>query len=544
VAVLALLLPNGADIVSAQTRDVPAAASETIPVAPVAPAAPAVSPPLSEFPYRDGPTAPATTTPATTIPTPLVYPAPPVYPPAPVDNGTSEPPRSAGGLPDAVTVLEIIRNMPRWPGSASSTNTRTSRPATGPKPLGGQFEEVPVAGPRPPRRVVTLNPSQPFVPRPLPRSIVTPPVIAGAVVSDVRPREVIVTLGPNSTAATVFELSQGFGLDGDTLYTSNLLGMRVVRFRIPDTRSIADVVQQLSGDARVQLAQPHYVFTANQAAAKPLPIPQYAPQKLHLDEAHKLAQGNRVKVAIIDTAIDQSHPVFGGAIAATFDALGETKPQAELHGTSIAGIVSARAELTGVAPLASIFAVRAFSGTAASSAQSYTLAILKGLDWAVLNGARVVNMSFSGPNDPLLGQAIAAAVKQGVVIVAAAGNGGPDAPPAYPGAFPNVIAVTAIDSKDGLYKSANRGTYIAIAAPGVDIIGAAPKAAYELSSGTSMAAAHVTGIVALMLEKNPKLTPKDVRDALSKSAHQPPRLIAEDMGAGIVDAADALGAVK
>jgi subtilisin family serine protease len=220
--------------------------------------------------------------------------------------------------------------------------------------------------------------------------------------------------------------------------------------------------------------------------------------------------------------------------------LGETKTEPELHGTSIAGIVGARSALLGVAPGANLLGVRAFANSATGSAQSHTLAIIKGLDWAVLNGARVVNMSFTGPNDPLLGQAIAAAVKLGVVVVAAAGNGGADAAPAYPGAFPNVIAVTAIDNKDALFKSANRGTYVSVAAPGVDIIGAAPNGGYEMSSGTSMAAAHVSGIAALMLEMNPKLTPKDIRDGLSKSARQPPRLIAEEMGAGIVDAAEAL----
>ncbi len=376
------------------------------------------------------------------------------------------------------------------------------------------------------------------------RSDGAPPAIIGANVSDVRPREVIVTLEQGATANTVYELGQDLGLDGDTFYTSTLLSTRIVRFRISDTRTVAEVVRQLATDVRVQLAQPNNVFTANQTAAKPLPVPQYAPQKLHLDEAHKLALGKRVKIAIIDTAIDASHPVFGGAITSIFDALGETKPEAELHGTFIAGVVGARSGLMGVAPDANVLSVRAFSGTASSAAQSNTLVILKGLDWAVLNGARIVNMSFSGPNDPLLGQAIAAAVKRGVVIVAAAGNGGPDAPPAYPGAYPNVIAVTAIDSKDGLFKSANRGTYIAIAAPGVDIIGAAPNGAYEISTGTSMAAAHVSGIAALMLEKSPRLTPKEIRDALSKSARQPPRLIAEDMGAGIVDAADALSAVR
>jgi hypothetical protein len=463
-------------------------------------------------------------------------------PPADGSNGGGRTNGGSDGLPDAVTVIDILRHLPHWPGSISTggSSDPDGPPRMGPKPLGGKPVLV-TDTPRPPDRVVTINPGQPFSPRPSPRSDGTQ-VITGAVAGDVRPREVIVTLGSNATANTVFELSQDLGLDGDTLYTSNLLGTHLVRFRIPDTRTIADVLQQLATDARVQLAQPDYVFTASGGAAKPLPVPQYAAQKLHLVEAHKLAQGKQVKIAVIDTAIDTTHPVFGGAITATFDALGDSKPEAELHGTSIAGIVSARSELDGVAPAANVLGVRAFTSAPGSQAQSYTLAILKGLDWAVMNGARVVNMSFAGPNDPLLGQAIAAAVKQGVTIVAAAGNGGPNAQPAYPGAYPNVIAVTAIDNKDALYKSANHGTYIAVAAPGVDIISAAPKGAYDISSGTSMAAAHVSGIAALMLEKNPKLTPKDIRDGLSKSARQPPRLIAEEMGAGIVDAAEALKA--
>ncbi len=392
-------------------------------------------------------------------------------------------------------------------------------------------------------RAVIIDPERPFVPRPMPRPAMSPPAFASPVVTNARPREVLVILSADIPEARISELSQDFGLELNFAYPSQLLAARVLLFHIADTRTVAEVVQQLGTDARIHAVQPDYIFTAA-GASKPLPGSQYAPEKLHLHEAHKVAHGDHVKIAIIDTAIDKAHPALPDAIAATFGVLDEPKAASLVHGTAIASVIAGRADLTGVAPLARLLSVQAFASGTSGEAQSHTFAILKGLDWAVLNGARVVNMGFAGPNDTLLGQSIAAAVKKGVVIVAAAGNEGPFAPPAYPGAYPNVIAVTAVDRNDIVFKNANRGTYISIAAPGVDIVTAAPDASYSTASGTSLAAAQVSGIAALMLEKNPKLTSKDIRDALSKSARQPPRLIAEDMGAGIADAAEAVAAVK
>ncbi len=452
---------------------------------------------------------------------------------------------SAGGLPDAVTVLEILRRLPHFPrGGGNDIPVDDTGPESGPESSTPNGPANTPKSPPKPSRVVLIPTNAAFVPKPAPRPAGAPAPIAGAIGPEALDREVLVTLGPGATTDTVFALSQDLGLDGETVYVSPLLGSRLVRFFIPDTRSVADVVQQLSTDARVEIAAPHFVYTASQGAAKPLPAPQYAPKKLNLDAAHKMSLGKRIKIAVIDTAVDTTHPAFKGGAIATYDALGGTKSEPEAHGTAIAGIVGARESLEGVAPGAELLTVRAFTAVQGAAAKSYTLAVLKGLDWAVSNGARVVNMSFAGPPDPILEKALNAAEAQGVVLVAAAGNGGPKAAPAYPGAYKSVIAVTATDDGDELYKDANRGDYIAVAAPGVDIIAAAPKGAYDISSGTSLAAAHVSGIAALMLEKNPKASAADIRAAIASSAHKLAGKPASDVGAGIADAAAAIGAVK
>src|SRR5205823_6078042 len=147
-----------------------------------------------------------------------------------------------------------------------------------------------------------------------------------------------------------------------------------------------------------------------------------------------------------------------------------------------------------------------------------TFAILKGIDWAADRGARIINMSFAGPRDPAVARSLAAARAKGIVLSAAAGNAGPKSPPLYPAADPNVIAVTATDADDKLFPAANRGRHIAVAAPGVDLLLPALDSAYQVISGTSFAAAEVSGVVALLLERNPGLDPETVRRTLMTTA--------------------------
>jgi subtilisin family serine protease len=205
-----------------------------------------------------------------------------------------------------------------------------------------------------------------------------------------------------------------------------------------------------------------------------------------------------------------------------------------------AGAIGAHQRLLGTAPAARLLAVHAFSTSAATS-ESTTFNILKGINWAVNQGVRVINMSFAGPKDPSLEHALKVAYDKNIVLIAAAGNAGPKSPPLYPGAYPDVIAVTATDVDDKLFAGANRGKYVSVSAPGVDILVPAPESTYQLTTGTSVAAAEVSGIVALLVERNPKLTPADVRRILQVSAKRlTPGERDDNFGSGLVDPLKAL----
>lgn len=362
-----------------------------------------------------------------------------------------------------------------------------------------------------------------------------------------RDREVIVAMTDSVSDGDALALGTGLRLNVEVQYRSTLLGLKIIRLRIPDGRSLASVIREITrraeDDRRIFYVQPNFVFETAQASSVLLNagVPQYATEKVRLTEAHRIALGRDVRVAVIDTGLDASHPELAGAVVDSFDAVGEGLATIEAHGTAIAGIVAARQQMKGMAPDARVLAVRAFAANASRKSEATTLSVIKGLDWAAINGARVVNMSFAGPKDQLLQLAIEAGERQGLIFVAAAGNGGPKATYAYPAAYARVIAVTAVDSDDKLYDKANRGSYVALAAPGVDILAPAPSAAYEMSSGTSLAAAHVSGIIALMLERRPALTTDQARTILLRTARNPgANAKSRGLGAGIIDAASAV----
>jgi len=323
-----------------------------------------------------------------------------------------------------------------------------------------------------------------------------------------------------------------------------LTGSTVSLFRIVGQRPVEQVQAELRADAAVRSVQPNFRYVLQDQKTVPAVAEgdpaQYALAKLRIPEAHTLANGKGVVVAVIDSAIDTDHPELAGSIAGSFDAL-DARDGPHVHGTGIAGAIVAHARLMGSAPAARILAIRAF-GVTQGTAESTSFTILRSLDYAAAHGAQIVNMSFAGPKDALVSRGIAAVAAKGIIMVAASGNAGPKSPPLYPAADADVIAVSATDVDDRLFAASNRGSHIAVAAPGVDIFLPAPGGKYQMTSGTSFSAAYVSGLAALILERDPALKPSDVRTILTSSARDLGAPGRDDLfGAG---EANGYGAVK
>jgi subtilisin family serine protease len=371
----------------------------------------------------------------------------------------------------------------------------------------------------------------------------------------------------------VQNLARSFNLTVRESTTLRLLGgARVYRLTIPDNRSVEGLVAAIGRIPGVSLALPNY-YSVLQGGAKqpsddeppdtaPPPGPrsgassssgasltdaQYALEKLHVPQAQKLARGKGVIIAVIDSAVDTSHPALRGADIEVLDTIdtADNVSQPDDHGTAITGVIVARGELNGLAPDAKIIAVRAFAPEIPGAPPVTTsMALASAVEQAFEKGARVFNLSFAGPLDPLLIQQIDAAYAEGAIFLAAAGNNGPKAPPAFPAAHDKVIAVTATDANDRLYSHANQGKYISVAAPGVDILVPVTANGYDFMSGTSFAVAHVSGIVALLMERDPNLKTEDVRRLLTETAHDlGEKGQDKKFGAGLADAYETLAHV-
>ena len=292
-------------------------------------------------------------------------------------------------------------------------------------------------------------------------------------------------------------------------------------------RSVAEAIIAVSGDSRVVFVEQNSIYRGFQSGYNDaLATQQYGPKNIRVDAAHRRSKGKGVRVAIIDTGVDTNQIDLRNRVAATANFTGDATFNEDAHGTLVAGIIAAtpnnRIGIYGVAPGASLIAIKALTPISRGSidAAGSTATIAKGMEFAIAVRAQVINLSLGGPKSRLLTRQIKAAFSGGITLVAAAGNDGPDGPPAFPASLSRVIAVSAIDSRDELYESATRGDYISVVAPGVEIMSTLPSDRFNAFTGTSMAAPHVTGVVALLLEERPALQPGEVRSLLEATARR------------------------
>lgn len=232
-------------------------------------------------------------------------------------------------------------------------------------------------------------------------------------------------------------------------------------------------------------------------------------QRMRIETAHRLATGRGVRIALVDTGVDDAHPDLQGQIAVSKNLASSNhdKPTDDVHGTAVAGIVAARSGngigIAGIAPGAKIYALKAcwpeHPGSVSALCNSFTL--LAALNEAVRLGIPIVNLSLTGADDPLVGRLLRAAIDQGILVVAAdASENGSN--PGFPANQTGVIAVRTVQTDHKPKATADDG----IVAPGTDILTTLPYGRYDFVSGSSFAAPHVTGVLALMRQLKPSLT--------------------------------------
>jgi subtilisin family serine protease len=218
-----------------------------------------------------------------------------------------------------------------------------------------------------------------------------------------------------------------------------------------------------------------------------------------------------VRIGIIDTSFDISHPAFANLKLNSGQFLGQGTPsEHDWHGTAILSLLGGdpKSGTPGLIPDANFYLATAFSSDEHGDASTTTVNLLSALNWLEQQRVQYVNMSFSGPRDVLVERAIVGMRQRGIIFIAAAGNQGPTAPPSYPAAYSQVIAVTAVNKKMDNYRHANRGNYVDLAAPGVDIWTALPDGKEGYRTGTSFAVPFVTAIIAARGELQASTLPK------------------------------------
>jgi subtilisin family serine protease len=324
-----------------------------------------------------------------------------------------------------------------------------------------------------------------------------------------------------TAAALIRDLARKHSLTPVSEWPIEQLQMHCVLFRIPPGTTREAVIEKLMADKRVLIAQPLNEFESASNAGTPFDDPYARLQSnvnaLDVAEAHAFSKGAGIRVAIIDTGVDTLHPDLAGRTQLTRNYVDDDDREFrnDRHGTQVAGLIAAAANngigIVGVAPDVRLMAYKACWQPAPSSAgrcNSFTLA--QALADALTAKAQVINLSLVGPSDPLLEALVEKAIAAGVIVVGAVSE---DPRLRFPAKLPRVLPVAEAEN------SAADGDEV-LRAPARDIVTLVPNGHYDFASGSSLATAQITGVVALLLARNQKLGVDKLRAMLAQSTQK------------------------
>lgn len=307
--------------------------------------------------------------------------------------------------------------------------------------------------------------------------------------------------------------------------------------------------QSLAADSDVEFIEDDYIAEIQVMPTLSFPFKTQAQnvpwgvKKIGAAEVWGEMRGEKVRVGIIDTGIEQNHPDLKDNIKEAGGVMDcKNIDDDNGHGTHVAGIIAALDNgigIVGVAPKVEIFSIKAFD----QKGRGQVSDIIDALNWCVEKKVHVINMSFGfDMRSRALQRAIRQVHEHNIVMVAAAGNSGGDNSVTYPAKYPEVIAVAACDSKSNVASFSSSGPEVNIIAPGVDIQSTYIGQSYKVLNGTSMACPHVTGAVALLLSSN-KVKPGNIRAAVLETAEDI-GLPKEQQGTGLVNVRKAVSSIK
>ena len=324
-------------------------------------------------------------------------------------------------------------------------------------------------------------------------------------------------------AATLAALKRSYGLHEITGWPIKALDLYCVVVKTPPGMARDALLKVLAKDDRVQLAQPLHDYAVY--ADKPQDAHQdddpYAGLQRGFVEtdaalAHNFSEGDGVHVAIVDTGVDTMHPDLKGRIRDMHNMVDNDAAafNHDSHGTEVAGVIAANGDnhrgIVGMAPKAvlSIYKACWYPATPHAGARCNSFTLAKALAAIIDTDARIINLSLGGPADPLLDKLLARILEDGRIVVAAVPpDGNVDG---FPVDAPGVIVVRVSGAS-----AASPGV---LSAPGNDILTTQPGGGYDFTSGSSMAAPHVSGIAALLLSLAPRLNARTVHDLLHRSS--------------------------